>query len=114
MRGYPKLVHAIGEAAASALCAAKGGRAVYVPQRGTGALGVLLSAEQVDRMRDAFGGGIPYTVPMGPWSVLAVARRRGLELLEDGWSPADVAREVRVSPTAVKVWRRRLKSQLQA
>ena len=87
MRGYPKLVEVLGEAAASALCAARGGRAVYIPESGTGALGALLSPEQVDRMRGAFGGRLPFTVPMGPCSLREIARRRGLELLAEDWTP---------------------------
>ena len=114
MRGYPKLVEVLGDTAASALCAARGGRAVYIPETGTGALGALLSAEQVDRMRDAFGGGIPYTVPMGPCSLRETARRRGLELVAEGWTHADVAREVGVAPSTVRGWRKRLESHRQA
>ena len=111
MRGYPKLVEVLGEAAASALCAARAGRAVYIPETGTGALGELLSADQVDRMRDAFGAGIPLTVPMGPCSLREIARRHGLELLAEGCSPADAAREIGVHPSTVKRWGKLSESQ---
>ena len=105
MRGYAKLVQAIGEAAAAKLCAARGGWGVYIPQTGTGALGALLTAEQIDRMRDVFGDGT-YTVPLGPASAMERAKRHGLELLAAGRSVADVVRAVRVSPSTVRRWRR--------
>ena len=111
MRGFDELTQVIGETAASALCAAKGGRSVYIPETGAGALGELLSADQVDRMRDTFGAQLPYTVPMGPCSAREVVRLRGLELLAKDRSVCDVAREVGVHPVTVKRWRKRSESQ---
>lgn len=103
-KGFAGLAAAIGESAAERLCAARAGRTVYIPVSGAGVLGAILTADEVDRMRHAFGAG-SYAVPMGPFSAREAARRRGRALLSQGWSVAEVAREIGVHPSTVKRWR---------
>ena len=105
-RGFERLAAVIGEDAAAALCGAKGGRGIYIPTTGTGRLGALLTADQVDRMRDALGAGLRYTVPMGPASRAVATQRRGRELLAKGWSVSAVAREIGMHPASVRRWQR--------
>ena len=106
MKIHDKLVRALGTESANAICRAHGGLRVYIPQRGTGKLDDCLSAEQMDRLREALGCGLRITFPLGPYRRSKRRRQRGYELLDSGQSVRSVAKALGVCSSTVSYWKR--------
>ena len=111
MKTYDKLVRALGAESANAICRAHGGLIVYIPQKGTDKLDDCLSAEQMDRLREALGCGLKITFPLGPYRRSKRSRGRGYELLDSGQSVRSVAHALGVCSSTVSNWKRLRRTQ---
>ena len=114
MKIYDKLVRVLGTESANAICRAHGGLMVYIPQKGTGKLDDCLSAEQMDRLREALGCGLRITFPLGPYRRYRRSKRRrqrGYELLDSGHSVRSVAKALGVCSSTVSYWKRLRRTQ---
>ena len=114
MKIYDKLVRVLGTESANAVCRAHGGLKVYIPQKGTGKLDDCLSAEQMDRLREALGCRLTITFPLGPYRRYTRSKRRrqrGYELLDSGQSVRSVAKALGVCSSTVSYWKRLRRTQ---
>lgn len=103
-----ELAAVIGARQALRLAELYGGKCAYVPARVDAIEGAQITSivgrEAALRLQREYAG-VLIEVPHGPFSARAQLRIKGIALAQEGRSTANIASELRVNRSTVKVWK---------